>query len=1002
MQLDLENTIDVEKLKQKYTFNKIIYYNSCGSTFLSLELNKNTFICGKNGLGKTSKMNGVQICILPHMTFNNIEKNFYFQSSKNKSYKAEETYDLYFPHKDSYIISEIENPDGVFCQIIYQGNKELSINRAFVPLAFKDIYNWFWTLEDSNGNTDSEGIGYPTGISPKSLVEKIKSVNGYRIATNKKEASSILYHNINDSLSDNTFSILSIPEEKQSNVLDIFKLSTNASTIDNNMIKKIIISIIETGYKNNSTDVLDVNISDFVQEMKQLEDERKNILLKRSFEDKFQLLLDEFDNIKSLSNQLKEVTYSFIGSYKHHEKHLDEEITTKTDNITKYNNIIKQKEIESKSIQEKLNKLKENKALLKGTIQSNQNNLDKYHNVLNTYHKDLSTNNRDAVNKEISDLIKERINKGEEIIKEEESLLSNEDDKNKAILKNNKEISYFEEKLTKFKNEKEKHYSKNKNYLLNDERLINSEILSHVNNQFNFIPEINDKNVIDKINGFLSLFSIENNKLFFCHHFIKNIVVEEKLSLEDIETGIEESLIKIEQLKESNNLLSSKLTNNDIANIKSKILKYKTTINELKNQESFINLYGTELFKNSILDKNKEIDEVDNKINHMLKDKENIDNENSKLINNKSKLVNELHSVESLKYKNEKNLNSFNNFRNTYGYKIELNEVPEIEENFFSVNVNESQVKEIENILISVKEHKIKIKNNITDFIHSKIIEDKKELNADSDFNINSVYKSMFADIQKIYISLDEEEKSNTKRLKDYANASIGSIRSIKSQIDNYKDTIASYNKKLSEINLSSIMEMRLNIKFEKRIESFIKQMESFIDFENGQQIDCNNLSVYLQAFINEMDIKTTERSFRINANKMISSIDLEYFINNRWESKDGSTGTSAITSIMLLVLFIREICGDYISLSIPINLDEIGSIDDNNLENIISFVKSNNLTLFSASPSAIESNFLFDVQLFLSKMMFSYNENKDRLLSPENNIVSHYCDFYKGDIDVK
>lgn len=1002
MQLNLENTIDIEKLKQKYTFNKIIYYNSCGSTFLSLELNKNTFICGKNGLGKTSKMNGVQICLLPHMTFNNIEKNFYFQSSKNKSYKAEETYDLYFPHKDSYIISEIENPDGIFCQIIYQGNKELSINRAFVPLPFKDIYNWFWTLEDKQGNTDPEGIGYPTGISPTSLVEKIKGVKGYKIATNKKEASSILYHNMNDNLSDNTFAILSIPEEKQSNILDIFKLSTNASTIDNNMIKKIIISIIETGYKNNSTDVLDVNISDFVQEMKQLEDERRDILLKRSFEDKFKSLSSHFDDIKSLSNELKELTYSFIGSFKYHEKDLNNKIEEKNKNATQYNDAIKQKDDSCREIDSNINTLNLKNASLGSTIKLNQENVDKYNKVLALYHKDLSTNNRDIVNNEITDLIKERIEKGEELIKEEESLLSNEDDKNKSISKNNKEILDIKNKLSKLENEKKKHHSENKHYLLNDERLVNADILPHINSQFNFIPEISDKNVIDKINNFLSLFNIENNKLFFCHHFVKNVTVEEKLSLEEIESGIEEYSIKIEQLNESNDLLSSKLTNEDIVNVKAKVLKYKTTIKELKNQDSIINLYGSELLQNSIYADKKAFQETEHKISTMLKNKENIANEKRKLVENRNRLLGEISSLETFKTKNQENFNAFNNFRNSYGYKVDPVKIPMLEENFFSVNVNENQVKEIDHILSLVKNNKIKIKEHITDFINNKIIEDKKELNAESDFNINSVYKDMFIDLQKIYYSLSDEEASNSKRLKDYANASIGSIRSIKSQIDNYKDTIASYNKKLSEINLSSIMEMRLNIKFEKRIESFIKQMESFIDFENGQQIDCNNLSVYLQAFINEMDIKTTERSFKINANKMISAIDLEYFINNRWESKDGSTGTSAITSIMLLVLFIREICGDYISLSIPINLDEIGSIDDNNLENIINFVKDNNLTLFSASPSAIESNFLFDVQLFLSKMMFSYNDNKERLLSPENNIVSHYCDFYKGDVDVK
>ena len=87
-----------------FKLNKIAFNNSCNSNFVSLSFEENTHISGRNGSGKSSKLNGVQLGFLPQVTFKNSNKYFYFKSSKGNFYKDEECYDFYFPYKNSFII----------------------------------------------------------------------------------------------------------------------------------------------------------------------------------------------------------------------------------------------------------------------------------------------------------------------------------------------------------------------------------------------------------------------------------------------------------------------------------------------------------------------------------------------------------------------------------------------------------------------------------------------------------------------------------------------------------------------------------------------------------------------------------------------------------------------------------------------------------------------------------------------------------------------------------
>ena len=143
-----------------------------------------------------------------------------------------------------------------------------------------------------------------------------------------------------------------------------------------------------------------------------------------------------------------------------------------------------------------------------------------------------------------------------------------------------------------------------------------------------------------------------------------------------------------------------------------------------------------------------------------------------------------------------------------------------------------------------------------------------------------------------------------------------------------------------------------------------------------------------LRQFIFDMKMENNN-SIGIITDDIVNSVYLEYYINGEWTSTDGSTGQSMVSKVALLSLFIKEICGENIHLSIPVNLDETGNVDYNNIRALHKVLKDNGLILFSASPELqISSDLIFDTMISFDD---NFTSEKDRLLSNKALTTYHY-----------
>ena len=945
-----------------FKLNKIAFNNSCNSNFVSLSFEENTHISGRNGSGKSSKLNGVQLGFLPQVTFKNSNKHFYFKSSKGNFYKDEECYDFYFPYKNSFIIYEFTNPDGTFCQILYKGNQELSIERAFVPLSFEEIYHWFWEFPE-----DDE-LGFPTNITRTELKEKINSIKGSKTARNKSEAIKILYNNEFNSES-SKYSIANVNEKRINNVIDIFKLTSNASEIDRDLLKKTLVSLLDTSYKDNKRDVTGYDPVQIMQEFERLEEERNAIKKKQNFEGVYLELKDNFLNIIEKSRILKDKYQSCLDFNSN-------KIESNRELLSQRKKAREAEMIDLKRIEKEKQKLRDNYHSVLTAVNLRENSYKKQNTKLNEY-KEIFTPEHDSglyVFKEdperaIEDLTA-RITRNQKEIKKYENM-----DKVEKELRQDS-IS-LENLNTKLKN-KEKQLLNNKDLLLSNININNPSILNTLNSAFSSIENKLNENQISVLNELTNLFKIENNKVYLLDNDF-GYLEEFNFSIEDIKKEIEE-------LKEDIKFLEIKISKNKKVISENNLEHKDKLISEKKKAEKERNIIikGKDLIEEVVSLKKEWIESLE----ELEVTKEKLQNHQYKYKELKKLKEKKDHEYKYLEKESEKAQNYLRELKilcdsNNYQYIRDENLVNRLME------VTDEDINYISDLFKYIKGYKESIISNLNTFVEEGIVSDDNALLKISNVKISELKENLFDKLEHIYTTIEESEDSFNKAFNQHANTTIELSKSLNNQIDYFKNYLKKINESMKDFKLSSIDEMRVAIKFNPKIENFIKTI-SDTDLESDDAVEAldKGLSDKIKNFITDMGLEKS-KTMQINTESMIESVSFEYNIQGEWTTKDGSTGTSTVASVMLLSIFIKEICGENINLSIPVNLDETGNIDHCNIITLNDFLKAQNLVLFSASPEPqISSEDIFKVLINFDD---SYVYEDDRLLNSKHRSTYHY-----------
>lgn len=955
---------DLFEDEQKLVFklNKVAFHNSCKSNMVSIDFFENTHLSGSNGAGKSAKLNAIQVGFLPHCNFKDVKKKYYFISSKGNHYSDEESYEFHFPEMNSFIIYEFSNPHGTFCQIIYRGKLDLSIERAFVPMSLDDIYDWFWTF------AENDEIGVPARITLKGLLEKIKDTKGSVVIKTTKDAKRYLY-NGNILEKEGVYSIANVHDTKITNLLDLFKVTADASRLTPCMIKKTINSLIESSYINNTTDRLDFRPAELLSAFEQLEHDQKIINNKRNNEHHFHSITTSFNQLASLSTRLNNEFHMYYQNAKRlhddaksNESKIKLEIdseSTRLSKIQEEGRALDQKWRETDTI---LTEKKADNAKKKPDVKAYNELLFGDDSDLFFYHGDIN---------KIDAALQDNINSNKKLLKN----YQNFDKATAELLKERKEFDQLLQRESEIRTQLENI----DNLLMANSQIKNPQTLASINSAMTAIKDNFEAHEIEILNNFSDLFQIKENKIY-----LKGTLFG---SLRDIEFSKERLHYELDDIIISKDKLTESISNLE------RILGGDTLVEKARIQEE---LDASEKDLRLIRRVSSWIDEYNEKETDINELKEKVEIEKAKHKAHqdsyrKAKKKKEALSEDAIVFENDRKKYHDITYRLENLIKDEAYQYDSFKCGMTTVldNVNPDIVYEMRRLFIDINGQRDGIRQSLIELVNNEIIKDENASLMRSTPNYMDLFKDLYSKLEIIYSTLDSDEEVLQNSMRSHADITLSMAKAIEHHKNHYVNYVGRLNKNLAEFKLSNIDGVRLKLDINPKVTDFIETIESLgvAGHDISESIN-KGLFAIIKDFIEDMNL-SNQKNMALTGDQLVSAINIEYLVGGKWSNKDGSNGTSLTSSVMLLSLFIEELCGKTSTLSIPINLDETNNVDYSNMENICQFMKSKDLILFSASPDLpLGSDNIFKKFINFDDAVVSEPE---RLLSMDNKTTYHY-----------
>jgi len=251
---------DQSILAEEYLLNRLVYVNSANHAYSEIMLNTHMAMFGNNNVGKTASLAGMKLLLFPEVDFHRCEAKFKFKG-KEGAYSMEESYDFYFPDARSFIVLEVNNPEGAFCMVLYKSNN-YGYGRFFIPLAYEQMREVFW---------DSEAGQFADHISVASLSNLTKKNAGQQLS-DAKEITSLMFSSYRDVPARKRFCVLPLKDDRPSSIdafRNIYQLAFETGSLKSNTLPNAIAALLEMGRSRNQ-ERLDANLTELTEQHAEL------------------------------------------------------------------------------------------------------------------------------------------------------------------------------------------------------------------------------------------------------------------------------------------------------------------------------------------------------------------------------------------------------------------------------------------------------------------------------------------------------------------------------------------------------------------------------------------------------------------------------------------------------------------------------------------------------------------------------------------------------------
>ena len=856
---------------------RIIMIKSGQADYVEIEPHSSVHLVGDNGIGKSMILATIQFLMIDDWNRGKMKLS-------NGALKHKE---FYFPSAKSYVIFELESLEGV---------RHLYVIRGMGKTNNFEIEKWAaegcWYDEGIFiENKDGESNVRPWDEIRDNL---LKESSNLQKISNKQDRIRLLRNWMG------WFGKSNLGEDFSDLYLKFLKLGSIKET----ELKKHIIS---SAVPENMTTRIDIS-EDYSRTWREIVEERENLRVIKSLEDKLTKLITKHDNLTGRKLQLLQ---RWINLEKATQK-WSEDAEEDSKSLNK-----KRKEIEAELESVKLDKRKIDTELDENKVdiirrEESIKTLRKTESFAENFDLDKSTNKRNDLQKEF-DFLSSKIgaieNLSEEIIRRNINRLEKDKIKLNRIV--------FEEASTLLASIKES--SIENSHVVNAFRIINLDLLysegslEDESKAKNWIKSLNDSinGSIAKINGI----SMEVGEPIALDLSLDNAKLELDECIKELEEWNEKFLAYSDSIPYVTKRASIR---DEIAQIGINISKYDTWINKGKNQlDESVSLYR---------ELNDLKNELQKKKSTNLQRKETID----KQLEDINRRLSEFENVNDtlMKYRDISNL-------------INIDSVPRAENLDFEADQLVGLIGQLH--------------ADCTDYYREENAFSKEfhKIQASSSHSISGIERDDFIEEAREKISGLETLQKNVQDLWfELSNNISGTAGDLMKSLREVERKVTSINSNLRKKKITNIEEIHLDIdKNDTKVKAIIKASSghALMNFATKEH----------QTHFREMDKLFQERP-RI---ELIDLFNLDLYIKKPGDpekrkigsiDRSGSEGQITAIKSHLLMILLSEVLGKERS-RIPIFLDETGKLGSTNYKQILDMSAEVGIQIMTASPSPVE-----------------------------------------------
>lgn len=928
----------------EYQIHELVFINSGSNYYVRLPVNNHAALISDNNSGKTSSLSALKLFLLPETSFKKQKNKFGFRSG-GTYYADLSSYTYYFPSSESYIICNASNPKGRFCWVLYR-TTDLSYERIAVPYDYEAIEHLFW---DSSSDKNEKAGKLYSQITISTIKKQLtKKFNG-KIYTERKSIGDAIYTRTSVAKEDSQYCLLpmtrgfsaSITETIRSLLNIAFSLSDASTTSLPMAIGSILDSAGMSAVKKGSEEGIFLDLDSQLQEWEKLKSLDSHLQLVASHQhswEKLQSSRIEFGKLKGRCiNNFKNICWSLHKQ----QSELQQQQNTNSMQVHETQLAIRDYQPIHQSITNKYNEAK-------STIKSNSEMLEKIESNIQRVsfvRGRLSPlcPNEEATDATIIQVLDDQIDDAKSEIaglKDSAKILEQMQQLNNNIKQQEAQREQLNTTITQLDTSTS---------LLDNLANESASILLSLNQDFAKLSVTPSNQHRQTAETFTSLFSQTDGQLLFCGEPLPSTIYRPH-NKQIIQTQLNKEIEELDAVIKNNKGKLTRFKKNCELSKESQRLKLQESeielaeMNEERNALSAANMLETQ--RSEIL---KTLEHFRNKFQELSAEKTNAEARRNQLNREYSSARERFDEQAVFLQKNESHLNQLNRIeahsRGLLNWDDAILEFDTDRTQLLPLEQLQSKLSALELELNTTLEKQLDYHKTMDMLLVHGVIkvspEERHQITQDA-----TLFEQRFTDLQTVYLNLEQSREDYRERLAHHNNTAATASRMIENVNSIVTNFVKSINNELKGYQISNLNSVELVADLHPQYVDMIRTLNR-IGSRNDQLLP----ETFYKQIGNFQDQFYVKNPGKIDISKIIEKINYRFERNNDAEDNPQSNGTNSMLNSVLLALLLKRLVPEDLNLSMPVVFDEVGSLDERNLREVLKVMTEHNMYLFAANP---------------------------------------------------